>query len=118
MNISVTLPEKVSTNKGYAGQHWSVRKRHADEFHLAVRCAVGRKNWKFEYPVEIWFHYTFKGRRLDISNCSFMTKLLEDGLVKAGVLKDDSAKYVEAHHITQELGKEDRCEIEINPDAK
>lgn len=95
--ILIKLPEKLSANKMYAGMHWSVRKRIADDFHLAVLAAVRSQQIKAvdssNYPVRVKYEFCLAGV-LDVSNTFSMVKLVEDGLVKAGVIVGDSQKYV------------------------
>lgn len=47
-----------------------------------------------KYPVEIFYDYHWTKKPLDSINSALMSKLLEDGLVKAEVLVDDSERYV------------------------
>lgn len=93
-----------SLNKWYVGLHWTKRKKEADKWHLLVKKAVGRKKAELEFPVSLHFHFNFgKGRRTyDVSNCAATVKLIEDGLCKAGVLPDDTAKYVNEITMTVE----------------
>ena len=82
-----------SLNAIYAGIHWSVRKKHADEAHSAVAIAVmGIK--PFTTPVHLEFQPVVKGRGYDVMNYSYSAKLIEDGLVCAGILEDDTVAYV------------------------
>lgn len=44
----------------------------------------------FERPVEVHFHYFEKDRRRDLDNISgFAHKVIFDGMVEAGIIKDD-----------------------------
>jgi len=92
--IKITLKDHraVSWNKIYAQGHWTTRKKLADEIHFRVKIACkGVK--RISKRVDILIVAMFKGKRaLDSSNICL--KLYEDGLVKAGVIDDDSPKYV------------------------
>lgn len=44
--------------------------------------------------IHIEYVYEFKTRYLDTSNCSVMNKAIEDWLVEAEVLKDDTPQYI------------------------
>lgn len=111
MNIKIPLPEKVSTNAIYSGMHWSKRKKLADLYHWAL---VQHKNQAVkEYPVDINYVFTFKGKPLDTTNCTYMAKMLEDGLVKNGVIEDDSPEYVAFTGIYSQKGSKDEVEIII-----
>ena len=85
---------KVSTNKIYAGQHWSKRKKDADSI-VSIAGWFFRPIQKIEsYPVEICYKFFFVSRALDTTNCSYLVKCIEDALRAFEILKDDSPKYV------------------------
>ena len=56
--------------------------------------AIASRMPRFSSPVKIDFLWVEKTRRRDIDNVSFAQKFILDGLVKAGVIKDDSQRYV------------------------
>ncbi|MGJ8524070.1 hypothetical protein R84981_002787 [Carnimonas sp. R-84981] len=88
-----------SLNSIYAGIHWAKRKKHADAAHWAVKAAVVDAGLaRIGSPVGLSFTPVLgKGKRaLDCSNYGYAVKLLEDGLVRAGVLVDDTNQYVVA----------------------
>lgn len=93
MVLEITIPEKISTNRIYAGIHWAVRKKIADLYHLEVLPLKGKVKVE-KYPVEVFYDWHFKKNPLDTLNCAFMSKMIEDGLVKVGVLEDDDVKFV------------------------
>ena len=93
MIIEITIPEKVSTNKIYAGMHFMKRKALADLYHGEVLELKGKLKVA-KYPVVILYDWHWTKKPLDSLNCAFMSKMLEDGLVVAGVLEDDSAEHV------------------------
>lgn len=93
MIFEITIPEKISMNKIYAGMHWRKRQEVADLYHLEMLPLKGKIKVT-EYPVTIHYEWHFTGTALDSLNCAFMSKMIEDGLVHAGVLEDDSTKYV------------------------
>lgn len=55
-------------------------------------------------PVKITFHWYMKNKRKDLDNVAFAKKFVNDGLVKAGILFDDSQKWV--------VGFEDKFSID------
>lgn len=79
-------------NKLYSGKHWSLRKREADEIHIAVKSVIKKMKCiiPFQNPVEIIFKYN---SRLDCSNHGYLNKMIEDAL-KGYILVDDNKKYV------------------------
>ena len=111
----VPIPEKVSLNKIYAGIHFSQRKVHKDNYHLAV-LASKPEPWTGDFPVHVHYHFKLRGNRLDISNHAYMQKMVEDGLVACGVLPDDDQKYVSGITVTAEQikkGEDDEVVIII-----
>jgi len=82
-----------STNAIYAGMHWQKRKRIADEAHLATKIAARGCRMAVS-AVSISFQPMIRGRCYDTSNHSFAAKCIEDGLVRAGVLPDDTNRWV------------------------
>ena len=83
---------KISTNAYYSGKHWTVRKKHKDKYILLTN--MFKKYAFIPDKVDLDFDFYFNTRALDSSNCSAMVKLLEDCIVKHGILKDDNINYV------------------------
>lgn len=109
----IPLPEKISANKIYAGIHWATRRKHAALFHQELLPYRGKMVRKKEYPVDLVFIFTFKKQPLDCSNCFYMAKLLEDGLVAHGIITDDKPAFVGSVSIHSSRGKEDQVTIHI-----
>jgi len=67
------------------------------------------------YPVCVSFHWFVKNRRRDIDNITgFGQKVCIDGLVKGGVLENDSMRFVrELRHMVSIDRDDPRVEIEI-----
>lgn len=67
-----------------------------------------------DYPVRVVFSWYSKDNRRDIDNVAFAKKFVLDGLVEAGVLENDSRKFVcgfaDEFHIDR---KRPRVEVEI-----
>ncbi|WP_069383983.1 hypothetical protein [Halomonas caseinilytica] len=86
-----------STNAIYGGIHWSKRKRAKDDACRATLAAVRAAGIQ---PVTGRVDLVFRPRlgkgvrRRDTSNNSMSAKLLEDALVRAGVLADDTDEHV------------------------
>lgn len=118
MTFTVMIPNKVSLNKIYSGIHFRTRSKHKNDYHLAVVAAkVPRYNGP--YPVSTHYHFRLNGSRLDISNHSYMQKMIEDGLVSAGIIAEDDQKHVAQIIMTGEYvpkGKgQNEVEITITP---
>ncbi len=111
MIITIPIPQKISTNKFYAGIHWAQRKKIADIYHNAL---IEHRNKRvMNFPVEVTTIFSFKKRLLDVDNCSVMAKLLIDGLRVWDIIPDDTPKYISALHIYVQKGNEDSVEINI-----
>lgn len=113
MKLTLPIPIKISTNKIYAGVHWSVRKEYATLYHLLSR---GQPKYIGKYPIQIAYRFTWQKHALDATNCSFLVKLLEDGLVIGGAIKGDDYMTVRRTIIESKRDrkiKEDFVEIEI-----
>ena len=69
------------------------------------------------YPVVVHFHWYTKDRRKDADNVMFAKKFILDGMVDAGVIENDSRKYVA---FCQDQGidvdkKKPRVEVSVYP---
>ena len=88
-----------SFNDWYKTLHWAVRKKTVDFWHDEVQNAIlEQKVGKLSFPVILLFRLEIKKGVIvrDSSNCSITVKLMEDGLVKAGILKGDDPRFVRA----------------------
>lgn len=83
-----------SWNKYYAGVHYRERKRDADRMHLLMIAALNGRPARIVKPVEITVTAYFKGRQLDSDN--IVAKGYVDGLVRAGLLVNDTPRYVDS----------------------
>ncbi len=100
MKVEFAIPLVApSLNQWYAGNHWSKRKKVADEWHKAVKyLCMQYQIESFTKPVIITTQTLLPTKRArDVSNCFAANKLAEDGLVKAGILKNDTPEYVVRH---------------------
>ena len=106
--ITLTLPLTApSLNDWYSGVHWSVRKNTAELWHeeVAVACMQAKIKPITKFPVKITTHSFFKTRhRRDVSNTATAPKLIEDGLVKKGIMPDDNLEYVVSHTLLMTIG--------------
>lgn len=111
--FTIPVPEKVSSNKAYSGfKHWSVRKKLKDLYHTYMMQFKG-KYIVDEFPVRITYSFEWKSRPLDTTNQFFMIKLIEDGMVHAGILPDDSIAYVYETTSRSQKGEEDVVTVSI-----
>jgi hypothetical protein len=93
VKFTIEIPEKISLNQIYAGVHWRKRQEWAEDMHWAV-VAANLPPYGGPFPIDCRYRFKFHGKQLDSSNASFLMKLVEDGLVHAGVLPDDNRQYV------------------------
>jgi len=92
--ILLTTGLKQSTNKIYAGIHWTKRKELKNGF-LGNVARVCKKLEPIEcYPVQISYRFVFETKALDTLNCAYMAKCIEDALCSTRVLKDDDPAHV------------------------
>jgi len=107
MEIILKDLPKISLNKWYAGMHWTKRKKIKDEYTLLVKSQFNKILSKTNtYNTE--YHFTFKSRALDASNCVAMVKMIEDI-----IFENDSYKVVKSILITSSKGLEDSVKIKV-----
>lgn len=86
-----------SSNKLFGRGHWRERKDWNDTGHEQTYLAVlEQKIERVNYRVDLEFfpYMAGSGALRDSGNNSLSAKIIEDGLVRAGILVDDSPKYV------------------------
>ena len=112
MDITLYNLPKISLNKWYAGMHWTKRKKIKDNYTQIVRSQFSNTLTRDNtYKVE--YHFTFKSRPLDASNCVAMVKMIEDI-----IFETDSYKVVTELVITSSKGLEDKVIIKVKSDKQ
>lgn len=110
--IRVELPDKISTNPYYR-MHYRSRSHLHEAFYYAAREGVDDADIEIvKFPVDCEYTFYVRGKLLDAMNCAAMAKMIEDGFVHAGLLPDDSKKYVNSVKFTCEhvpKGDEPHC---------
>jgi hypothetical protein len=114
VKLTLPIPDKISLNAIYAGVHFRTRTSHKQKYHNAVWSA-NPKPYTGIFPVHMEYHFRLHGRALDVSNHAYMLKMVEDALVHAGVIPDDTPKYVASITITAEKSKADEVDVQITP---
>ena len=108
MKIILKDLPKVSLNVWYSSKHWSFRKKLKDNYTLIVKSQFKEVLPASEsYDTE--YHFTFKSRPLDSSNCVAMVKMIEDI-----IFESDGYKVIKSILITSTKGADDMVEIKIN----
>jgi len=114
MKLIINNFKCLSTNKNYAGQHWSKRHKKAKEIQELVWGLCKEQSLKpvKNYPVDIVVTAYYKSKVLrDSGNVD--TKLI-DGLVLAGVIEDDNVNFVRMVTTQAIIGKkENKVIVEI-----
>jgi len=98
----IILPLKISTNKIYAGVHWTKREQHKQVYRALFTGEILKAIKPPKTPCHIVFNFFWEKRPLDSTNCSYIAKIIEDCFVQSGILKDDSPKYVSGVTITSQ----------------
>ena len=110
--LNLDRHKTVSINDIYGATDWRVRKSIADEIHSLVKFeAIGQEIPRFNKPVEINFISGKSNHVLDCDNV--FCKVYIDGLVHAGVIKDDNYKLVKQVSSRSVKASVDFLEIEI-----
>lgn len=66
-----------------------------------------------EYPVEVFIRWVEPNRKRDVDNIQSSKKFILDAMVKAGVLVNDSQRYVAQVHDVVEIGNSAMVEIYV-----
>jgi Holliday junction resolvase RusA-like endonuclease len=96
-------------------RHWAnyhvLKRKHTEAIALLAKSGLRRVE---DYPVKIKFNWYCRDRRKDPDNIAFAKKFVLDGLVLAGVLKNDSFKSIAELHDCFHVDENNaRVEVEI-----
>ena len=98
ISFTLELPKHlvVSLNAIYSGSHWYKRHEIKEGYKALTHklfAELKERYGAFDEPCEIAFD--FSGTRIfDCDNHAFMGKMIQDCLVKAGIITDDTAKHL------------------------
>ena len=99
---------KLERTNRYMGA--KIKREMTDFITLLAKCL----KTEFRTPVRITYRWYCKNKRKDKSNIAFAKKFIEDGLVNAGVLKNDGWNEIEGFADKFYIDKENpRVEVEI-----
>ena len=92
----------------------SMKKRNEAKVYEGIkRAGLTRAD---KYPINLNIIWYEPNRRRDIDNVTFATKFIQDALVKAGILEDDSQKYIVGVFHRVLVDKDNpRIEVELKP---
>ena len=106
--LTITIPAIApSGNAFYAGMHPMRRRRLADQWHDLVGWCIRDQQvepYSLGYPARIVCRCCFPAgeRMLDADNLFPTAKLIVDSLVRAGVLVNDSPRYISSLELIPE----------------
>ena len=103
-SLVLTGLPKFSLNGWYSGGHWSKRKKLKDIYKLIIKSQFNIVFPVSEYEVE--YSFSFKKYPLDATNCTGMTKLIEDI-----IFEDDGYKIIKKITIRSFKGESDFVKI-------
>lgn len=86
------LNEYIDAERGNKYKAASMKKEQTQL--VAWECLKQLKGVKIEVPVHVEFVWAEPNTKRDTDNIAFAKKFILDGLVEAGVLKNDNQKYV------------------------
>lgn len=98
ISFTLELPKHlvVSLNAIYSGAHWHKRHEIKEGYKALTHklfAELKERYGAFDEPCEIAFD--FSGTRIfDCDNHAFMGKMIQDCLVKVGIITDDTAKHL------------------------
>ena len=97
--IRLTIPGELCDLNTYVNAERSSRFKGAkikkeETYRCSLEARVAKTEGVSEYPVRIEFTWYTKDLRKDVDNITFSKKFILDGLVDAGVIKNDNRKHV------------------------
>ena len=99
---------KISLNKWYAGEHWTIRNKLKETYIWIVKSQF-KEILSKDSIYECEYVFTFKSKPLDASNTIAMVKMIEDI-----IFEDDKWDIVRKISISSIKGNEDIVNIKIN----
>ena len=115
--MKLTIPGELTDLNAYINAERSNRyigakiKREMTDY---ITILAKRLKTEIRTPVRITYRWYCKNKRKDKSNIAFAKKFIEDGLVNAGVLKNDGWNDIEGFNDRFYIDKQNpRVEVEI-----
>lgn len=88
-----SLNNYIRTERAHLHQAAKIKKRNTNLVAFECRNVPAIE----KYPVRITFHWVCKDRRTDKDNIRFAAKYVLDGLIEAGVLRDDGWNEIDSY---------------------
>lgn len=99
IEIPLKINSKLSTNSIYSTKAWYTRQKQKQDILILTRASLPEKIKTFDKPVELTMSFKSK---LDVSNHSYLFKMIEDSLVACKVLQDDTDKFVQKNTLLKQ----------------
>lgn len=107
-----SLNEFITSNRANRYKGADMKKKCQQEAYIAIKQAKLQRVTK--YPIRLKITWYEPNKRRDIDNITYASKFINDALVQAKVLEDDSQKYVADINNKVRIDKENpRIEVEI-----
>ena len=109
MEYRITIQGRLSGLNEYiaaerTNQYKAAKLKRENEAIVMIAIKQQSRNVKIGKPVYMEYTWVEKNKRRDLDNITFGRKIIQDSLVKAGILKDDGWKYI--------LGFSDRFQVD------
>lgn len=101
-----TLNEYINHERANKFKAAKIKKEETNLVFLQVQ------NKKIQTPCILKFTWHVKNKRKDPDNIAFSKKFILDGLVKAGVIPDDTHKHIEGFIDVFVISDDERVEVE------
>ena len=110
------LNSYIQAERGNRFKAAKIKKEATDTVHWEAKAASLTPVLPEEYPVIVHVNWFSKDERKDVDNVRFAMKFVLDGLVSAGVIENDSRKFVEDVSDSFQVDRKNpRCEVTIYP---
>lgn len=119
MEYKITIQGRLCGLNEYIAAERTNRYRGAEmkrENERMVMAAIRQqlRGIKITKPVYMEYKWVEKNKRRDLDNITFGRKIIQDSLIKAGILKDDGWKYIVGFSDRFQVDRENpRIEIKI-----
>lgn len=102
------------TKKNRSNRYAGNKLKQDNEFLILTYVRQAKMKRVDKYPLTLKITWYEQNRRRDIDNITFATKFIQDALVKAGILENDSQNYVNRIIHDVQVDKDNpRIEVEL-----
>ncbi len=117
LTIKGELTDLNTYIKALNGNRWSGNDvKQTETERVAYEARLARLEPIEKYPVRITYRWYSPDQRKDVDNVAFSKKFINDGLVVAGILENDSRKFIAGFTDEFFIDKHSpRVEVQIEP---